>query len=196
MMVNRIYGKEYPCVKKIYEGVLSKIGTGERYKIYFISKYWRVIEMTPTSVYDQFVVFEVVKKNVFDWRPVDYNGRKQYGHKYISIGYEQVEKELEFPQGSIAARAIASTTALSLYPEMPNNKKKDAENRKKREEYVEKHWREVHLQIVKNMPAWEARQRYNSCDRKWRIYDNDLFLDKLKNQMMPQTNLFEEFLDQ
>ena len=152
--------------------------------------------MTPTSVYDQFVVFEVVKKNAFDWRPVDYNGRQQYGHKYIRIGYEQVEKELEFPQGYVAARAATSTAALILYPEMPNNKKKDAENRKKREEYVETHWRETHLQIVKNMPAWEARQRYNSCDRKWRIYDNDPFLDKLKDQMMPQTNLFEEFLDQ
>ena len=181
--------KEYLCIEKINEGFKSKIGTGERYKIQLISKDWVVTEVAVSWIYSEYVVLEFPRKGQFNIVP-----QKNCGHRYVRMSYEQIEKEIDYPYGSYAARAVARNEAEILYP-TPENPKRLSEVKKKREKYVDEHWRKIHPSIVEFMPKYETRQRYHLCDKKWRIYDNDLFLDKLKEQMIPKDNLFKEFLE-
>lgn len=91
--------------------------------------------------------------------------------------------------GIIAASAILRTEAQSLYPK---DNRKDEERRNK---YVEDHLHEMHPQVLASLDNWAARQRWHVCNKRWRIFDNDPFLDiTLKNILIPRVNLWEDYL--
>ncbi len=142
----------YPGIDQLAKTLIANFGTAKKCTTKVVCEPGGMLcELVVSSIYYNQVIFEIP------------NGKG--GHRYLHLSYEQVE----YPAGSIAARACAMNDAQALYPideKMGENKKRKQEAL--RRQHVEEHWHDFYDNIVQGSKVFYERQKASPQEIDWK----------------------------